>query len=511
MSTWNDKQTRGVGSYPRYAAMWFRPAVGLGLWPRSHPTASMASILGGLELGDVQDNMTPARIALIDSQVDATHPNLRNSINTQLAVDLGLETLVGAADIKTKSPADLATDIRARVQDIANGPTKLSSVVHGRHGTAMAGLLAGQPSMEALYRPELLPEHSGPPALSDNEAPMPMPLPFVGMDPFAEIVPIGISANPNPFEVFAALAYAEAVQATLVVMAIDVPTPFAMDNMNYPADFPPDPGGDIPSGLWPASAASDECKSGRYDIDFWHVLSQEFVAVSQRRPVICAAGNRATDSCYPARLANQAGNGIISVGAVNADGKWTTYSPRDVTVSGPSGDGEANDQDYLRLDPFGTNADEDEREPYFDAPAGVVEDLPVQDIVTTDVPGWAGYNASEFERAELGDENGDGVMVTIADFNPMDPEVARYHALLSARGDMPVQMDFASLYCRFNGTSAASAIVGGLVSLAHSLGQVPVGTSPVNFKSALEARVAASATRSVTISDVLGAAADAAV
>lgn len=176
----------------------------------------------------------------------------------------------------------------------------------------------------------------------------------------------------------------------------------------------------------------------------WRELSQLIISVSLKRPVICAAGNaRERGGIYPANLAD-ADNGVISVGAANAKGLIAGYSQTDgVTLLAPSNDAERYDRLSVRLDV------QDARFPDRVCPAqnGNAK-FSYFEIISTDVPGRHGYSYSPFASEE--------------------PQGAL--------------REFGSYFCRFGGTSAASAIVAGFVSLGYSMDDLTIGTGGLAAK-----------------------------
>ena len=258
-------------------------------------------------------------------------------------------------------------------------------------------------------------------------------LPYVGADPFCEIVPISTNQEPDPEQYILTLLYAAIIDADIIVLPRDIPDPSrspATGTSNGAAAFAKD-------GAYPVQINED-------DTSLWNAFSDLIVEMSKVRPILCAAGNGSDDVViYPANLADD-DNGIIAVGARNARRQPSSFTSKSnarakITIYAPSGDAERLDREVRRLD----TTDEDFRPSEHDdedlADAG---DFAVEDIITTDVPGPGGYNGSRFRRARATDDT--------------------YH-------------DVSSLFCRFSGTSAAVAIAAGLLSLAMSSGAVTPG------------------------------------
>ncbi len=139
---------------------------------------------------------------------------------------------------------------------------------------------------------------------------------------------------------------------------------------------------------------------------------------------------------YPASLSRseKKGEGPWAVGACNDKGVDLSYSPDFKAIDGLghrmiktlSSEHSRYDRNLRRLDPW-ENVD-----PELKLPAGD-SNFPPTNIIATDVPGDAGYNPSPYR------------------YTP-DPDGCHY--------------EIASLFCRFSGTSGATAIAAGLISLA---------------------------------------------
>lgn len=444
----SDRPTR---PYPKhsgiYHSLWPLQVMGL-LDQRGRPTSAW-------ELPDGAGR--PARVAIIDTSVAVAHPNLRDGVNRHLALDLlstrlgafpyavdgtcGPETLPDAASFQPPgSPPmrQLLVDFAARLASrraLVDGIMPAADPAFACHGTAIAGLVGGRPAR-----------------LEDIEAAdgsrTTVVLPFAGADPFCELVPISTGFDPDPEQMILALAYAEMIDADVVLI---------------PRDF------SDPLRTVPALNAGNDVWAG-YPVEFdederllWDDLAAFVVAVSRRRPVICAAGNSGDDNViYPACLAAP-DNGIVAVGAVNADGSLAGYSSRGpaVTLAAPSNDGERFDRDEIRLD---------ERDPdtasRWAPPGGRSVPFSTLDVISTDVPGNFGYNTSVY-----GDRSPDLDIDPQADAEPR-----------SVR-------EVGSFYCRFGGTSAAAALAAGFVSLAVSRGDLARGAGGVAAKEFMLARV----------------------
>ena len=223
-------------------------------------------------------------------------------------------------------------------------------------------------------------------------------LPYAGINPFCQIIPIAISAAPDVEMLIGAVQYARLCNPEIVVIA---------DSWDRPKNWQEDPR--------------------------WTTLQNEFMGLCRSTIVFCAAGNEALSTLvYPASLSDEE-FGPWAVGACDSTGHDLTYSPNQNAILGHghwmiktlSTEHSRYDEEVQRIDPW-----EDKDEDVF-RPNGA-PDFPPTDIITTDLPGRAGYNPSPYDYK---------------------PEIDGEH------------YEIASLFCRFSGTSAATAIAAGIVSL----------------------------------------------
>jgi len=489
-----DRIDTGLGSYPRFPGLWHFDAVGLAV---PAPGANGGCADGGTENGGavaewkaaaraVESTGRRTRIALIDTPVAIDHPCLGDTLMRDLAIDFALNPPLTPGESAPDDPKARADAIRKNVKEYARridqGTGLAQSRFPGSHGTAMAGLIGAQPSLATLYRPERL----GPPGPDAGEAPaapaaaLGMPLPYAGLDPTCEILPVSISAWPGPHELYAALEYAMLRDVDLIVIATDLPNPFARDGAESDAAPQKTPTADFAEV--PHFIAATE--------PFWAVLTRRLGEISEEVPILCAAGNASDEFAYPARLSTLH-KGIFSVGAVNSQGAWTTYSPQsEVTLAAPSGDAERwHRPDKPRLDVYRGDFGKDEEEPYARG-TFPYERMPVPVLVAADIPGKQGYNSAIFEAVRLQrkvDEATEDIRVNGVDaVLPRDADPALAALLRKERG-LPVYLDFGSNFCLFSGTSAATSVAAGLISLAISTGLLPRRTSPAALRDAIEA------------------------
>ncbi|MGR3496024.1 S8/S53 family peptidase [Citreimonas sp.] len=408
--------------YAAYPALWHLESIG---------------VLGFLRSGTPKGKRS--RVAIIDTSVAVAHPCLRDAVNHDLAIDffsnrLGAFPYYGDRALEAVFPnlaSDIADSLPASRQLFNELVDRLSrgSAPHHRgvapttspdfsnHGTAIAGLVGARPQTVSI--------DDGAAAGARS-----LPLPYCGTDPYCEIVPISTNFDTDPESLILALLYAEIIDASVVLLPRAFPDPFRTV---------PQLGGDpdLLDAILPARPTDRECT-------LWGELTELVVAVSLRRPVVCAAGNaREANGIYPANLAD-ADNGIISVGAVNAKGQVAGYSAIDgLTVHGPSNDAERHDRLSVRLDDRDADFADRRCPPQHDN-----AEFSHFDIISTDVPGAHGYSYSPFAA-----EDPDGTL-----------------------------REFGSYFCRFGGTSAASAIVAGYVSLGYSSGDLEGGSGGLAAK-----------------------------
>lgn len=480
----------GRQHYPRYAALW--PLVHMGIVGSAKDDEEEdADLLFDL-WKELSKHPRPVRVAIMDTSVAIEHPNLNGSrtrcaaapeaggsshpgravpdtvIDCFRAIDFASarlgsfpyygaqrsigELLAGDPDAAWPQSGDVplpdlgydtGLDIPADCpqtkalfgelcQRLQPGQKTLFDTVlpatdprFSSHGTAIAGLVGARPArVRFADQPERAAEKPG------------TGLPFSGVNPFCSLIPVSAGFDPDPEQLILALLYSCMAGAQVILL---------------PRDFP-DPLRTPPVLDRHVRERSERVPVSDREESLWEELEKLTIALSRHIPIVCAAGNSGDENViYPASLAADT-NGIIAVGAVNSSNRIATYSCRGdlVTVYAPSSDGERLDREETRLD----TQDPD----YISFPDRIRQDnagsgFSYLDAVSCDVPGRYGYNSSD----------------------KADP----YERRLDNPADMALR-DFGSFYCLFGGTSAASALVAGFLSLGLTAGRIaaPEGTPP---------------------------------
>ena len=283
----------------------------------------------------------------------------------------------------------------------------------------MAGLIAGRPTRARCVIPTEGPWETGDPVIPHIDDRV---LPYAGINPFCNIVPVSTTAAPVPSMVLAALDYAQFIQADVVVIAAAWE-----DSEIYTADL-------------------------KHCPERWSQVDAKLKELARTAVVLCAAGNSGkTELAYPALLAKQAQiPNLLAVTACDAFGKVLDYAPRFDTagqmVMALSSSSKTYDSAHILYDPW------ESAEPGVgraqDDPLMTPEQkkaLPLQGLISLDVPGPFGYNPSPYSYTP----------------KPQGPH-----------------LEIGSLYCRFSGTSAATAVAAGLISLAMQIGPAASLSAP---------------------------------
>lgn len=231
-------------------------------------------------------------------------------------------------------------------------------------------------------------------------------LPYAGINPFCTIIPVSLTAAPDVDMVMAALRYVLSLKPQIVVIAA------AWDDANRALK----------------NMQSFDEAEGK-----WSDVECLLTTICQTSLVLCAAGNSGpSEMAYPACLANKIPN-LIAVTACDASGNPLTYAFDSANAPGViatlSTQGTRFDHEEQMLNPW------DEVDDYLKRPCAKVG-FPAQRIISLDPRGPRGYN----------------------------PSIYRYTP--TTKGP---HLEIASLYAEFSGTSAATAIAAGLISLAMQI------------------------------------------
>jgi subtilisin family serine protease len=438
--------------------------------------------------------------ALIDTGVSRTHPNLKGRIDTNRSLDLtshrfGARTLAPDAacgpatreqaqahfaglNLSGLPPLQLDPEDLQFFEDMVAEYRTSTGVLRrlieaedtfAAHGTACAGLMVGEPAAvaapgeTAAVDPGIL--FSGGAINPDTNL-----LPYFGVDPFSRLISIRTSFEADAMQFIAAFLYAWSCQVDVIVLPRGLPDPgrsrlapkeelkadlelwenrMAADLFERLQTGKPAPGTTLPD----PQAAQQGYRPDRA----WRILRNLIVAISQRIPVVCAAGNDGESQLiYPANLASD-DNGIIAVGAVTPEGLRSGYSNYGdgLTLVAPSDDFEVYNRNQSRLDlsdPLMAMHD-------YTVSAGTPYPYCPLDLVTTDLPGVFGY----------------------------DPGTGPWASVLPGQGNPGIGGGY---YTAFGGTSGASCLIGGLALLAQRARR-GAGRAPLDGVALKQALVAA--------------------
>ncbi|HMO06481.1 MAG TPA: S8 family serine peptidase [Paracoccaceae bacterium] len=382
------------------------------------------------------------RVAVIDTPVAHKHPNLVGAIDLGLARDFSVfdTGLFVERDISGDDKASrdglaakvreggggLAEAIRRELEAIQQGKqggparSPFAPAPYGAHGTAIAGLIGARPARIAFRKPAYLGDSQ-----EDAVTEKCFPLPYAGINPFCRIVPISTTAAPNTRMILGALEYARLIEAEIVVIAAE----------------------------WADGIDRDE------DCHGWQSVDDALLSLCRSARVFCAAGNLNSGALsYPASLSGcDAAHRPWAVTACDETGRLLTYAPpplpghrmlRCLSTEHPR-----YDRREKRLDPW------EARDPEIRLPEEA-KDYPGRHIIATDPPGRWGYNPSPFEHDPTADRRPDTTLGTAGHSEPGTSRLS---------GASKEHYEIGSLFCRFSGTSAATALAAGLVSLALAL------------------------------------------
>lgn len=398
---------KGVGFYPEFKALWHLNALGVA------DTTSFVS-----KPWELADGKPKIKVVVMDTTVDWAHPNLVDAINITDMRDFSAKDAEEAVvrPVKGKDP------VEAKDGDRITTPT-----IYGAHGTCVAGLIGARPTKVCLQYPDRPDEITG-----DTASKLQLtPVPYIGINPFCEIIPVSLTAAPDPAMVIAALNYIAKLKPQIVVVAA------AWDHARYQM-----------------TAKGPEAAMGKsFDANEpgWDEVEKALAKVCKGSLVFCAAGNSGADAmAYPARLSGTIPN-LIAVTACDEKGTVLSYAldpdslptsaDAPVVIRTLSSDHPRYDRDTIYLDPYAA------RDPYLKLPDGSA-DFPQRRIISCDPRGNRGYNPSKYRYT---------------------PPTKGPH------------LELASLFAEFSGTSAATAIAAGLVALAmQEKGETDI--SKVNVK-----------------------------
>lgn len=412
-----------------------------------------------------------ATAALIDTGVSRAHPNLATRIDIARSIDLtshryGAQTepvtpdttpmtreekrsFFGGLELTGLHPLLLEADEQEFLEDMVAEYAASQGVVRRKidaeetfaaHGTACAGLMVGEPAVVDADG-TVLP--SGDVLTGSVINPNPNLLPYFGVDPFSTLISIRTSFEADPYQFIAAFLYAWACKADVIVLPRGLPDPLRsrlLPKDDFKADLE----------TWESRRAADlfqrlhattadpadanAAQAGFQPDRPWKILKHLIIAISRHIPVVCAAGNDAESQLiYPANLADD-GNGIISVGAVTAEGLRSGYANygEGLTLVAPSDDYEVYNRHQSRLD----LSDPLIRMHDYTVGAGRSYAYCPLELVTTDLPGVFGYDGGS----------------------------APWSSVLPAQDNPGVGGGY---YTAFGGTSGACCLIGGLALLAQ--------------------------------------------
>lgn len=495
----------GTNIPPRYYWLWHLAALnviradfGPVSAPPSDPAASGLRVVAAPAIGGtVWDRIAAlgpaeATVALIDTGVSRTHPNLAGRIDTARSIDLtshryGAQTepvLPGTTPMTREErraffqgldirglQLQLESDdndyLEALVEELRTSQGVVRRMIDAEetfaaHGTACAGLLVGEPAA--------LPGPDGGPDQTIN--PNPNLLPYFGADPFSRLVSIRTSFEPDPVQFITAFLHAWACGVDAIVLPRGLPDP-VRSRLSPKEELKAD------LETWQQRRAADLFQrlsvidGDAADADLaqqgfrpdrpWAILRNLVIAISRHVPVICAAGNDGESQLiYPANLADET-NGIIAVGAVTAEGFRAGYSNygEGLTLVAPSDDYEVYNRHQMRIDRFDPLIDMHD----FSVGAGTAYAYSHLELVTTDLPGVFGYDGGS---------------------QPWSMQLPGPEGPAAGGG----------YYTAFGGTSGASCLVGGLALLAQRARRA-AGQPRLDGPAMKEALLAAASTEAV--------------
>lgn len=371
-----------------------------------------------------------ATVALIDVGVSRSHPNLKSRLDVVKSIDLvshpyGAKTVAAPAaspfDPEVKAPffgglttsglgvnltGPEATYLNSLVAELVPSEGVLRTLIEGdetfgSHGTAVAGLVVGEPAAALPGDPAAVPPES---LLADDGSAGPNSnrntIPYFGVDPFSKLISIRTGFEQCANQFITAFLYAWSSGADVILLPRGIPDP-VRGTLGPKAELSQDlddrtnwERADLFARLEEATPATSELrphavgKTANREIG-WNVLAKLIVAISRKIPVVCAAGNDGESQLiYPANLA-AANNGVIAVGAVTPHGYRSGYSNygAKLTLVAPSDDFEIHTRHQTRID----RTDPLVEQHFYQPGTGAVVPHSHHSLLTTDLPGTFGY------------------------------------------------------------------------------------------------------------------------
>ncbi|WP_168193108.1 S8 family serine peptidase [Rhodophyticola sp. CCM32] len=464
--------TEGRNQRPEFDARWFLKDLKV-----VSSLETFASEAWDTAEAKVQNDVRRPVVVVMDTPLDATHPNLLNSIDKARMRDFSVlnegvfpvpayllsdsdfnervklikeptdqttgkltEAQIKGLDrtswakVNTKASASILSDLLDPTPDTASlsrtEPTdaakrrNFAKYVPGAHGTAVAGLIAATPSDATVEKPASLGASVQGPVENTVH------LAYAGINPFAKIVPVSLTAAPYPDMVLGALRYVEALKPDVVVIAAAWADAVDLGPLTSPND-----------GTWPLEQNENDISFSEADLtpevhtdhDCWKEVTGLLSEISRTSVVLCAAGN--VDSrtlVYPAILCERNDNEIWAVTACDETSESLSYAPPIVEgrrmIKTLSTQLPRSDREKTVHDNFAYLLPELRKE------SSDYKPINPRDVITLDPLGRQGYNPTE--TPSLSGDDSDNLL------------------------------EIGSLFARFSGTSAATAVAGGLVSLA---------------------------------------------
>ncbi len=287
------------------------------------------------------------------------------------------------------------------------GAPAASNQKFSAHGTSCAGLVAASSS------------HFVPSEDSGKSSPDDLPY-YRGVDPDSDVLSVTTSFSPRPDLLILAFLLAASKGADVILFPRGLPREILFE----PDQFYIENAGRL---------SGEELRLAREQkVLPWKALKQTILAVSQKIPVVCAAGNESESSPIAPACFAAPDNGIIAVAAMNYYGSRSSYSNygEGITIAAPSDDAEIFNRDQARLDKTDRFFVDHPYQFYVNKKLATSEvPFAKAGIRAIDVPGPFGFSDTN--------SNGDAGLFT-------EPE---------------------SFFTEFGGTSAAAAIVAGVAVL----------------------------------------------